>query len=468
MENNSQDLSTGDSAQVFTGAGEKSLPFHIPADIRYNCQGCGRCCGGWAIGLTEDDYAKVKDVAWGSLHPDLKDGELFVHREQEYQAKISSFPHYTKARKDGTCSFLIDGLCFIHKVLGAESKPRNCQLFPYTFTPTPEGIYVGLLYNSMAAVRNIGNPLSEQEDMLRSLWQTSLSHEHKLGSISDEVYEAARQMDSSQTSSLRFDVNLTPGIPLSWEEYISIEKLLLTFIQQGGSDILPALLACSELLAEALRLKRSGETLSALSQWQPNISGWLKSSASGAELMFLKALYFKNLEWPNLRKQRSHQWEMSNNSPLSDSGVISAAMSTIFLGQTRLSTPKKVSINQARKSKVAQLTAEQADFLRRYIYLKIFAKKYCGASLAGLSLISGFNNLIGNLLCSLIYAKAHAQISARKFLIISDLYDAFYCADIEMVNLSQLTRDRAAIYDLGFKSPCLFSRLLGELASTFS
>src|SRR5687767_11107061 len=126
------------------------LPMLIPEGISYNCQGCGQCCSGWSVGLTEQDWSRVKDIDWGSLHPELAGRELFVHRPAEYEAKTSRYPHYTKEREDGRCSFLINNLCFIHGHLSEPEKPVVCQLFPYTFVATPTGVYAGLVYSSNA------------------------------------------------------------------------------------------------------------------------------------------------------------------------------------------------------------------------------------------------------------------------------------------------------------------------------
>src|ERR1700679_1512460 len=88
--------------------GSAAMPLVIAEGIRYNCQGCGRCCGGWAVGLTEEDYEKIKNVDWGSLHPELAGKELYVHREKEFAAGTSVYAHHTKARPDGSCPFLIE------------------------------------------------------------------------------------------------------------------------------------------------------------------------------------------------------------------------------------------------------------------------------------------------------------------------------------------------------------------------
>jgi Fe-S-cluster containining protein len=206
-----------------------SIPLVIPEGIRYNCQACGRCCSGWAVGLTESDWQKVKDVDWSSLHPELKDKELFVHREEEFEKGLSLYPHFTKARPDGRCSFLVDGLCFMHSHLGEDSKPGVCKLLPYTYVPTPSGIFVGVTYNSMASVRNIGELLSNQVPMLEQTWRRVVDQQMNMGKASELEAQQATSVTVENMSAIRFQVNLMAGIPLTWDEYLTIENNLCHF-----------------------------------------------------------------------------------------------------------------------------------------------------------------------------------------------------------------------------------------------
>src|SRR5579875_2172342 len=266
-----------------SGAREFHLPMLIPEGIRYNCQGCGRCCSGWPVGLTEKDYARVKDVDWGSLHPELAGKELFRHCVKEFAGGDSLYPHYTTAREDGGCSFLIDNLCFIHGTLGEDSKPSMCKLFPYTFTVTPSGIYVGLVYGSMAAVRNLGNLLSEQRPMLERMWQVQVEYERSQGHVPDAVVRAASSLTAESLSAVEFKINLTAGIPLAWQEYLAVEEALTSVIHcEGHADFTRALLACSRLLSEALRLKSSGGDLRQLKELQPALSAALPAGSAAA------------------------------------------------------------------------------------------------------------------------------------------------------------------------------------------
>lgn len=188
---------TDQNAQSETDNLDSKKPLLTPKDLRYNCSGCGKCCGGWSIGLTDADWDKVKDVDWGSLHPDLKGLDLFVHREEAYKSGNSPYPHFTNPKPNGRCPFVVDNLCFIHTHLGAESKPGTCQIFPYSFIETPTAVYAGVAHSSWAATMNTGNLLSEQKEMLEEHWKTTIHHQHeRMKGINQASGTSTSQTDS--------------------------------------------------------------------------------------------------------------------------------------------------------------------------------------------------------------------------------------------------------------------------------
>src|ERR1700686_5358715 len=48
-----------------------------PDGLHYECTGCGKCCSGWSVPMTEQDYQRIVAIDWGSLDPALKDKKLF-------------------------------------------------------------------------------------------------------------------------------------------------------------------------------------------------------------------------------------------------------------------------------------------------------------------------------------------------------------------------------------------------------
>lgn len=454
------------SVTTSPSAQNNSVPLVIPDDIRYNCAGCGRCCTGWAVGMTEEDYQRVKDVDWGARYPELAGKELFTHREKEYGEGLSQYPHYTRPKADGACSFLIDNLCVIHSTFGEDAKPGMCKLFPYTFVPTPGGIYVGVSHSSMASVRNMGRLLSEQRPQLEKMWQVAVDQERAQGKASQSVASAVSNLSADTLKQIDLKLNLVAGVALSWTEYMIIEEAMLAVLSSTDyTSIFHRLISMCELLAEALRLKNTGADLKDLSQFKPAYQTWLNAEPGYFESLVFNILCFRNFVWPQLNKQYSALWTDNKKNPLTESKVLNSAVKTVMLGNMELPGIGKVNINKARKIRIQPLSEEIDVFLRRHIFLKIFGKTYCGASIAGFSVIAGFNNLVGNFLSGIAFAKLHATARKSSELAIADLYEAFLLIDRENVALSQLPKDKASFYDTGFSSPRLFSRLLGQMSS---
>ncbi|RTL44953.1 MAG: YkgJ family cysteine cluster protein [Candidatus Melainabacteria bacterium] len=442
------------------------LPLRIPEGIRYNCQGCGRCCTGYAVGLTEADYQRIKDVDWGSHYPQLAGKELFTHSEKEYAAGLSLYPHHTKTNEHGECSFLIDNLCSIHSTLGEPKKPGMCKLFPYTFVPTPSGIYVGVAMNSMAAVRNIGQLLSEQREQLEHTWHIAVQQERAQGA-SQQVASYADSITAENLASVQYDVNLVSGVPLSWDQYLLIEARIMRAIQSDEfPNIFHLFLAVTDILAEALRLKVSNADLTAINDFKPSVDRWLNEVPGVFENLVFNLIAFRNNEWTTLRKQYATEWATSTKSPLTQPTVIKAALRTVLQGKMFIPDLGIISLDKARNYKINAFEPEVDQFIRRYLYHKLFSKTFCGPAMSGLSMIAGFNNLAANFLSGITYAKAHALGRGEKQIKLADLYEAYFLMDKEMASLTQLPREKSQFYDNGFSSARLFCRLFGQISAS--
>lgn len=446
------------------------LPLVIPEGIRYNCQGCGRCCAGWAVGLTDEDYDRVKDVDWGSLHPDLAGKELFHHRQAEFEAGMSMYPHFTKARPDGTCPFLIDNLCFIHSKFGEPTKPGMCKLFPYTFVPTPSGIFVGVVFNSMASVRNLGELLSNQRPMLEETWKLVVNQERAQGRASEVVSSVAASVKASDLKAVQYNVNLVPDVPLAWDEYMHVDERLIRLTQDDDFDVFTVFMSMSEILLEALKIKNAGGDLSTIKDFQvPRdvLERFKGEPPTTFENLLFNLLCFRNFEWPQLRKQYAGLWAAANKSPLFEPRVLKSGIRSVLGGKVELPGQGIISLDRVRRYKIKPLSSEISQFFKRYLYLKIFSKTFCGTSMSGLSMIAGYNNLAANLVSAMSYAKALAMARNEDKILLSDLYEAYFLLDKEVVQLSQLPRDKVQFFDSGFASPRLFSRLIAQMGSAF-
>ena len=156
------------ATRQIAGQDAASVPLLIRADAAFECTMCGSCCGGHNIGPVFDDtleglepHSEALQRATGAT------SGLFV----TMPGPPDSAPRVLCRSRGGWCVFLADdGGCVIHRDLGGAMKPRSCQLFPFEFTATPDGIAVSVS-TECRDLRNAseGQPLAEREDHIRSL-----------------------------------------------------------------------------------------------------------------------------------------------------------------------------------------------------------------------------------------------------------------------------------------------------------
>ena len=111
-----------------------------------------------------------------------------------------------KASDKVTCVFLdSQKYCRIHSELGAEQKPRVCQMFPFTLVGTPDGIFVGTSFFCTSVRENSGRPLVEHQQWLQGM-----------------VDRAGRltQVDPE-------NISIRPGVLTNWHDYSRCEEKLL-------------------------------------------------------------------------------------------------------------------------------------------------------------------------------------------------------------------------------------------------
>lgn len=468
-----------------------ALKLLTPQDVRYSCQGCGRCCSGWSVGLTEQDYNRVKDVDWKSLHPELAKDELFFHREQEFLAGTAVYPHYTKPNAQGSCPFLIDDLCFIHGHLGGDHKPVSCQIFPYTLAETPTGVYAGVVYTSMAAVRNIGTPLSEQGELLEHYLQLSIRHKNETmrpeqtAAQEQKVKEAG---ESKSTYSNPFEViSLTPNCQISWEEYLHIENRIIALLLERvrladekpeECNIFDTIIQCSDILMQGRKLKLSGGNIADIANFTPERREVSDITPGGPEKMILRMLFYRFLVYPTVRTSDSRVWQMQKDQALKGknasvtasifSKYAGAGLQTILFGKAKLPDIGEIVLDQAIQAKLAPLDSESSKLFHRWLYIRIFAKSYFGPAAAGFSVLSGFNCMTAGIISVMLFAKGAALRKKAPAVAIADLYEAYWRLDRELLTIGQIPVQESRAYNTGLSQPRLFNKSLLALARSFS
>lgn len=340
------------------------IELHIPEGINYECTGCGKCCSGWAVPLTTEDYDRISEKDWAVLHDKYRGKRLF--RElRDYETADSPYTHAIIRGEDGHCPFLVDNLCFIHKNFGAKAKPAICQLFPYCFNETPSGVYATVSFYSAGVVYNSGKALVEQANLLRQKW---------------EEFRALNPDHHPNWSVLNFAV----GQPMTWDEYLKHEGQLLACLKDQSLSMEQRMLRCSQYLVSQLPSKPAAP----LPDGQP----FLKRLDRHL-LVALHKLYF----------------------PVKPLGRGEGDFNTFrFLYQVAFQSTKipfpgrSYTFEELKAVPWPDRDPEIEDLLYRYFFSRVFGKLYFGAGFGQLSLLAGFHHLILALALVKVQSKALA------------------------------------------------------------
>ncbi len=341
-------------------AAQSAETLHIPEGLNYECTGCGKCCGGWSVPLTEQDYFRIADIDWGKQYPERYFGKTLFREMRDYESESTPYTHAIMEGPDGHCPFLVDKLCFIHSKFESKTKPSICQLFPYSFNRTPSGTYATISFYSMGAVNNSGRALIEQRDYLESKFQefNTLYPDH--------------QPNWSQ-------IQLTTGIPLTWEQYLAHEERLISFIKERSVNLENRFLNASNYLATAMNEARGVSTAPVSVQLNgappPN---WLDKNL----LTALHRIYFP------VDKLGRGEGDFSFYRFIYQVGFMG-----IVPGMKIRVPGKSYSFDILEKMPFPSNDQDIEDLIYRYFYSRMFGKHYFGAGFGQLSLIAGFNHL---------------------------------------------------------------------------
>jgi Fe-S-cluster containining protein len=343
------------------------LDLHTPEGINYECTGCGKCCGGWAVPLTPEDYDRISAVEWSDMLAKFEGRTLF--RPLKAHEKVNSpYTHAIKPGEDGHCPFLVDNLCYIHSTHDAKTKPAICQLFPYCFNETPSGVFATVSFLSMGAVYNSGKALAEQHELLKQKYKdfkTLFPNHHPNWS----------------------KLQLTVGKPITWDQYLIYEKTILSSLK-ADKPFAARLLDISHFLIGLMKESPAAQSTNNQAQ-EPEVAlsvGPL-NHVDQTLVTNLHRLYFP------IKPISLGEGDFSLAKLIFD-GTTGA-----LLGASRIEVPgKKCSLNELAMVPWPERDKEMDDIIYRYFYSRVFAKLYFAAGFGQLSLIAGFHHL------ALIYA----------------------------------------------------------------
>lgn len=455
-----------------------------PEGLNYECTGCGKCCSGWSVPLTEEDYQRLSAIDWGSVNPDFRNKKLF--RPLKAQQKVNTpYAYAINANADGQCPFLKNNLCFIHGQFGPKVKPAMCQLFPYSFNETESGVYASVSFVSRGAIFNAGKALSEQKEYLQTKYK--------------EFKYLFRDNRANWSQ-----IKLSTNVPLTWQNYLEIEdNLLLRFKDKSKSLEDRFINGCAYL--NSLLSERIGGEAELNSQDRKNETvavnqdntGRIVQSLNTIDRFVLTFLYKTYFPAQRNRPQGYGNLIVGSITVLGEALRFFLTENLSFAASVfkKLASPLNQSVSAtvapadhslrnevtgiAQQSKLyyasggfscdlaSQLTnlpwpdndLEINDMIYRFFYSHVFGKHYFGAGLGQLSLIAGFHHLA--ILLALI--KLHARtLAVRHFdskVTQMDIVETIVQLEKSLGEL-KITGFGAAILELLLASPARIARIL--------
>lgn len=391
------------------------IELHIPEGINYECSGCGRCCGGWAVPMTEADYERAFRHDWGEIDPRFK-GKQLARPMKDYESEGTPYSYVMIHDESGFCPFLVNNLCFIHGQFGAREKPSMCQLFPYCFNETPSGIYTMVSFYSNAVVYNTGKALKDQRDVMEQKWQE---------------FQQLHPGHHPNWSAIK----LVVGQPITWEEYIEMDEKLIEFLKDRSLPIEERMLKGSDYLVS--RLARQPAT--------PEAGRGLPLKKLDKHLLVaLHKIYFPAK--PLNRAEFYFNW-------------FRFLYQVAFQG-TKLAFPgRSFTIEELHKFPWPERDPEIEELLFRYFYSRVFSKFYFGAGLGQLSVIAGFHHLILVLALIKLHAKGTAILRQAPAVSFVDVAATVILLEKRLGEV-KLGGNEAAIWELLMTSPARLRRVL--------
>jgi hypothetical protein len=207
----------------------------IDATANFSCGGCTRCCTQPYAVIIEKEKADALTRHDFSAYPQLAGQTLF--RDDKH----APAGYYVLSKQPGStrCIFLADdGLCLIHKELGAAAKPHPCLKFPYHVSPTYVDDRVSLDFGCPHVQKSEGQALVEQRTEIAGICKVS-----KVKVYTDAV------------------VDLMPGVQVTHDEYDALMQRLEAIFSAPGSDSIWDRFAATLWLVQSVaQMKRDGAT----------------------------------------------------------------------------------------------------------------------------------------------------------------------------------------------------------------
>ncbi|MBL0188571.1 MAG: YkgJ family cysteine cluster protein [Candidatus Obscuribacter sp.] len=363
----------------------------VPETIRFQCTFCGNCCHQWPVPLTELDAQRLSEelaLPLSALPVDT------LSRAESESTGLKGFTRALLKGDGGKCSFLNqEGLC----QLEGKAKPSMCQLFPFTFVHTPEGLYTGLSFASTGVLENKGALLSEQPEVLNKM---------------ADLFERLNPGLAQATLQGWQRIELYDGQPLPYEQFLELQGELL----HGVFAIMQAPLTypkisvlrfLTEFFCEIQNIEPTRQTLVNRLGDPIAMDSYLLSG-------FANNFFEDNATAVMVRPDRLVQ----RIAMMMQDGKAVESIDSLDL-----------TFAQLQDHAIGKQPLSTEDIFARYAYVRLFSRLYLGPGLSGLSFSAG----LGHLCLILILARLRLKRLIMQFPEQTDRHYQFALESIRLV-----------------------------------
>ncbi|MCZ6682041.1 MAG: YkgJ family cysteine cluster protein [Planctomycetota bacterium] len=385
----------------------------IDESVNFSCGSCTFCCDQPWRTLIEIDKAEALSRHDFGAYPQLS-GRTLYRRSSDGNGEL-----YELSKGEGTrCLFLdTDGLCIIHKELGAEAKPGMCRQFPYLSSRTWTDDRVSANFGCPSVQKRSGSCLSEQA-----------------GEIASVVPVSARPARPDQPVMFDMALKITPA-----ENGALLDRAIGIF--EDGADgnvwdrfakllgLLVAVGACKRVGVESdvVELLRSGGDLPNTPQVPP-IRAFEPVAAAPMPIRFLFAATLYPDTVPADAGSRMGLFKKLSLVPkLMSLAQMSGSYASRVLG-------RNVAVREVLEHEVAP-EPEASALLLRYFRSRFWHRTMVGTRLP---IVGGVHQHVQDLNAIIFFARAEAQASGARCMSVALVRRALTAVEFHLANQPRL------------------------------
>ena len=372
---------------------------HLPEIVKFKCVMCGQCCRALDVTVSREFYEKAIREDWGKIHPKLKVKTLFSPLNDPGSPHTHRIIHVPG---EG-CIFLDDNKCIMHAAKGEAYKPIACRQFPYVFTETPGGPYVGCRFNCTSMKDQTGELISSKKQELSKLRQNWASE--------NPPYKKPKV------------ITFYRGMETDWNNLLSIHKTVLQILDNEKLDPLAALVLIRETLG-SLKSIFSGQDTDKIETDPDALLGTISNKYVGIRPKIIERILFNQYlniflypAKPGFLRLPFYRKALSRLGQFWGKMLLAFNMKKIRLPDCPMMPIKKSAIWYVSPV----LDDKTTSLLKTYLRTKIGAHQFYGKGFFGYSYLDGFDCLLAAYASIIIIGRLHAAVRNSGSLEYSDI-----------------------------------------------